>query len=439
MESTNLRRVEWRQLFPWLYLFGAFRIAIDPRKLILAVLGLCFVSGGNHAIDAIGLKTDAIQEATPAPVHSYPWQRGLYPWQGGVEYVSSQGLEPLSLLTDPGSVVELFTQWNLLIDPVLQGALHPAFVLTQSHNHGFAGSVDALIRLVWFAFVWSIFGGAITRMAVHQFVKDQKLSILGGVKFSCSKLVQFLSAPLLPLSGIFVLLCFCAGIGALGRVPGVGPVIMSVLMGLALIFSVAIVIMLIGVGAGWPLMVAAMSTEDSDGFDGFSRAHSYIFDVPWHYLWCFVLAMIYASATVIFVELAAAWAFNAGAVGVAWGSGSGLEIGSDNTATSIYQFWLSTWTALIVGYRASLFWVLFLLIYLVLRNASDRIPMNEASFVGVDDGNDQEMALGGISAIKEDVEERPIENPDEASTVDSKSDSTPNPDGGDVSEEKPAE
>lgn len=45
----------------------------------------------------------------------------------------------------------------------------------------------------------------------------------------------------------------------------------------------------------------------------------------------------------------------------------------------------------------------------------------------------------GFSAIKEDVEERPIENPDEASTVDSKSDSTPNPDGGDVSEEKPAE
>ena len=47
MEATTLRRVEWRQLFPWLYLFGAFRIAIDPRKLILAVLGLCFVSGGN--------------------------------------------------------------------------------------------------------------------------------------------------------------------------------------------------------------------------------------------------------------------------------------------------------------------------------------------------------------------------------------------------------
>ncbi|MDB4679670.1 MAG: hypothetical protein P8M30_16155 [Planctomycetaceae bacterium] len=430
MESTNLRRVEWRQLFPWLCLFGAFRIAIDPRKLILAVFGLCFVTGGNHAIDQIGLKSELIREAESVPQHLYPWDKSQA--SDGVG-----GIEPLSILTEPEGLREVFGRWNVLRDPLLNGVLHPVFVLTNSYDHGFSASVDALLRLLWFAFVWSIFGGAITRMAVQQFVKDEKLSMVAGVKFSCSKLVQFLSAPLLPLSGIFVLLCFCAGIGAAGRVPGVGPVIMSVLMGFALIFSVAIVIMLIGVGAGWPLMVAAISTEESDGFDGFSRAHSYIFDVPWHYLWCFVLAMIYASATVLFVEVMGLWVSQVAETGVSWGFGAEPLDGAESLVISIVGFWDSLWTALIIGYRASLFWVLFLLIYLVLRNASDRIPMNEASFVAISDGGNQEMALGGISAIKEDVEERPIGNPDEASNADSKSDSTPNPDAGDVSEEKP--
>jgi len=431
MESTTLRRVEWRQLFPWLYLFGAFRIAIDPRKLILAVMGLCFVTGGNHAIDQIGLRTDLITEARPVPQHAYPWDRGQQP----------QAIEPLSLLTNPEGLREVFGNWNALNDPVLSSVLHPVYVLANSHIHGFAVSVDALLRILWFAFVWSIFGGAITRMAVHQFIRDEKLSLVGGVKFSCSKLGQFLSAPFLPLVGTFGLLCLCAAIGALGRIPSVGPILVSVFMGFALLFSIAILVMLIGVGAGWPLMVAAISTEDSDGFDGFSRAHSYIFDVPWHYLWCFVLAMIYASATVLFVELAADWAFHAGTVGVAWGSGPGVEIAPESTAMSIYQFWYSTWSALVIGYRASLFWVLFLLIYLVLRNASDRIPMNEATFVDLKglNGADSELALGGMTAVKEEVDERPIVNPDEQNESGSHTESEPNTTEDGVSDEKPVE
>ena len=131
------------------------------------------------------------------------------------------------------------------------------------------------------------------------------------------------------------------------------------------------------------------------------------------------------------------WVSQVAETGVSWGFGAEPLDGAESLVISIVGFWDSLWTALIIGYRASLFWVLFLLIYLVLRNASDRIPMNEASFVAISDGGNQEMALGGISAIKEDVEERPIGNPDEASNADSKSDSTPNPDAGDVSEEKP--
>ena len=406
MDATTIRRVEWRQLFPWLYLFGAFRIAFDPRKLLLAVLGLCCVTGGNHAIDAIGLKADFIQRAGIRAKYSYPWQPS-------VRHTASSGIEPLSLITDPAAFRELFGNWNVLIDPVLDGALHPAFTLAQSYRSGFAVSVDALLRLLWFAFVWGIFGGAITRMAVHQFVKDEKLSVVGGLKFSSGKILHFLSAPLLPLGGTLILMLMSAAIGLMGRIPGGGPLIMAALIGLSQIFSILIVILLIGVGAGWPLMVSAISTEDSDGFDGFSRAHSYIFDVPWHYLWCFVLAMIYASATVYFVELMSQWVIYISENGLMWGAGGGVDLADDRTASVVGTFWSSVLNSFVVGYRASLFWVLFLLIYLVLRNSSDRIPMGEAFLEPLGDSAKEGMAVGGIAAFKDDVTERPIVNPDE--------------------------
>lgn len=428
MEATTLRRVEWRQLFPWLYLLGAFRLAIDPRKLILAVLGLCFVTGGNHAIDSIGLKADFVQRSGPR-------LKATYPWQPPIRHSASSGIEPLSLLTDPAALKEVFGNWNVLIDPILNGALHPAFVLANSYRSGFAPSVDALLRLLWFAFVWGVFGGAITRMAVHQFVKDEKLSLVGGLRFSCSKVLQFLSAPLLPLGGTLVLMLMSAAIGVLGRIPGAGPLVMSIFIGLSQIFAVIIVILLIGVGAGWPLMVSAISTEDSDGFDGFSRAHSYIFDVPWHYLWCFVLAMMYASATVLFVELMSEWIIHISGTGLMWGAGGGVDLAANNTASAIGEFWTAVLNSLVVGYRASLFWVLFLLIYLVLRNSSDRIPMNEAYLEPLGNSSTDGMALGGLAAVKEDVTERPIVNPDEKPVDEEKDESGANPDGGDVSGE----
>ncbi|MCH5375022.1 MAG: hypothetical protein JJ992_13685, partial [Planctomycetes bacterium] len=258
MEPTTLRRVEWRQLFPFLWLFGAFRFAVDPRKLILAAFGMCFVTGGNHAIDLIGLRSEDQTRLLPAPKLEYPWQL--------LEtHKLSDGIEPLAYLTDPGSLRSIFSNWKVLIDPLLEGAGHPAYVLANSYQHGFAVSVDALLRLLWFALVWGVFGGAITRMTIHQFVKDEKLSMVSGLKFSSGKILDYLSAPLLPLGGTFFLLLIIAGFGLLGRIPGIGPLITSVLMGIALLLSVGIVIMLIGVGAGWPLMISAIGTEDSDG------------------------------------------------------------------------------------------------------------------------------------------------------------------------------
>jgi hypothetical protein len=426
MDPPTLRRVEWRQLFPFLWLFGAFRIAVDPRKLILAALGLCFVTGGNHAIDLIGLRSEATELE--------------YPWKLLETHTLADGIEPLTYLTDPGELLSIFSNWKVLIDPLLEAAAPPAFVLANSYQHGFAVSVDALLRLLWFALVWGVFGGAITRMAIHQFVKDEKLSLVAGLKFSTGRILDYLSAPLLPLGGTFFLLLIIAGFGLLSRIPGIGPLITSVLIGISLLLSVGIVIMLIGVGAGWPLMIAAIGTEDSDGFDGFSRAHSYIFDVPWYYLWTFVVAMIYASAAVFFAELAVSWIIHINGLGIAWGAGGSIDAPPDSLSGSLIAFWSALWAAFVIGFRISLFWCLFLLIYLVLRNISDRIPMNEAFLEPLQQGQERAMALGGLAGVQEVVTERPIVTPEGMGpAVEENRPEPPNQEENDVSEEKPDE
>lgn len=427
-----VRRVEFRQLFPFLWLFGAFRFAVDPRKLILAALGLCFVTGGNHAIDLIGLRSERQARIVPTNPQQYPWEL-LETHQ------LADGIEPLAYLTDPGSLRSIFSNWKVLIDPLLEGAADPAFVLANSYRNGFAVSVDALLRLLWFALVWGVFGGAITRMTIHQFIKDEKLSMVAGLKFSCGKILDYLAAPLLPLGGTLFLLLIIAGFGLLGRIPGVGPVIMSVLMGISLLLSIGIVIMLIGVGAGWPLMIAAIGTEDSDGFDGFSRAHSYVFDVPWYYLWTFVVAMIYASATVFFVQLAVSWIMQANNLGLSWGVGSGVAIPAVSLSGKIIVFWSSLWATLAIAFRVSLFWVLFQHIYLVLRNVSDRIPMNEAFLQPLEQGQERAMALGGLAGVQEVVTERPIVTPAGMGAATENNPDAPNQSEEEVSDETPGE
>lgn len=433
MDPPTLRRVEWRQLFPFLWLFGAFRFAVDPRKLILAALGLCFITGGNHAIDKLGLQS-ADRTILGAPPELE------YPWHLIDVHQLTDGSEPLIYLTDPGSLRQIFSNWKVLIVPLLQGAAHPAYVLANSYRHGFAESVDALLRLLWFALVWGVFGGAITRMAVHQFVKDEKLSMAAGLKFSTGKILDYLSAPLLPLGGTFFLLLIIAGFGLMERVPGIGPVIASVLLGVSLLLSVGIVIMLIGVGAGWPLMIAAIGTEDSDGFDGFSRAHSYIFDVPWYYLGTFVVAMVYASAAVFFAELAVSWIVHVNGLGIAWGAGGSIAAPPGSLSEALIAFWSALWASLVIGFRVSLFWCLFLLIYLVLRNVSDRIPMNEAFLEPLEEGQERAMALGGLAGVQEVVTERPIVTPEGMGpAVEENKTESANRQGPDVSEEKPDE
>lgn len=450
MEQKTLARIEFRRVFPFLWLFRTFRIALDVRKLLLAVAGLILVAQGNRLIDHFGMVENpppAARFSLELPGERLPIDAELFFLSNDLEneHGSGGGLDAVAQQRegpDPNVPTDFmlysYREWipasSSLFSPLFDEVVGSSAVLINPTTR-FAPRIDALCRVLWFLVVWGLVGGAISRMAIHEFVLDERISALAAVGFATRRVLYFFTAPLLPFGGCVAIVLTCALISLVGRIPGVGPWFVALFWFVGLILSVGIAIMLIGLVAGWPLMIAAISTEDSDGFDGFSRAHSYVFDRPWHYLGYILLVMIYGGIAIYFID----WA--AGLVTLLTDLSIGLGAGRDtieqlsnpdNMPAKIHGFWLAFLQYLTFGFRVSFFWSALLIIYLLLRKGVDNTPLKEAFLTPQTEDQERQMALAGMAGVREVVTERSVVNPDD--------DSAANPTGeqvSDSSEEKP--
>src|SRR6266481_4188347 len=172
-ESTvELHNLQYRRLFPWLHLTRAFWIAIDIRKLILATAVLLLVSTGGAVFDQLPFGQS--NESADAG------QRAAWPWQESLGYDLRHGNDGLSELNgalhDPGNALwRISSNWQIALLP-FQRFIEPAFVLLRG-DATMGQLADAATRSLWNLIVWSIFGGAISRMSAVQFARDQQIGI----------------------------------------------------------------------------------------------------------------------------------------------------------------------------------------------------------------------------------------------------------------------
>jgi len=52
-ESHVIRGINWRETFPFTQIFRAFRVAIHPTKLIIALIALLALYAGGRVLDVI--------------------------------------------------------------------------------------------------------------------------------------------------------------------------------------------------------------------------------------------------------------------------------------------------------------------------------------------------------------------------------------------------
>jgi hypothetical protein len=423
--SLRLEAIPWRRVFPWLHLTRACWIAVDLRNLLLAAAGLLLTSAGSLVFDQLPFGR-AVQEQSAGSDRDserWPWQWSLG-FRGGLRDDGTGGnavSEFRGVLDHPGTTaLAALGNWRIVLHP-LRAISEPAGRIFRGYSH-WTEVADGVTRLLWALVVWSIFGGAIGRIAAVQFGREQQVGLRRALLFSLQRFFGYLSAPLLPLAGIGLLWGLCVIGGWLGRLPGgVGEAVLGVLWGLELVFGLMMAVVLIGLAAGWPLMFATIGVEGTDGFDGLSRMYNYVFERPLYYLWQVTLTLIYGSVSIFFVWLMAQLLVHLAVWGVSWGQGydatarllaggpsiviGGMRTFGDGTlepstglGAQIARGWMCALATLLVGFVYSYFWTAATITYFLLRRSVDANDFDEV-YVEEDQEEDELLPLVGAAAM----------------------------------------
>ena len=319
-EVQTIRSINWREVFPFTHLFRTFRIAVHPSKLLLALAALLLIYAGGRALDGVWRENHL---ATPAEfdydvfsgaTSVGDYRRLMAERLGQTEFPAGADLRTNARR---GIFISFFEHQVRHVNYVTRGVLSGRWFgpfgvfdsvwgfiargpgrLVQHHP------LYALLFLAWFLLVWSLFGGAISRIAAVHVARDEKISVRQALRFSISKVLSFLFAPLIPLLIILVIGSIVAATGwVLLHIPYVGPIVTGLLFFLALLAGFIMTLVALGTVGGFNLMFPTVAVEGSDSFDAISRSFSYVFARPWRMLFYTVVAIIYGSLTYLFVRL----------------------------------------------------------------------------------------------------------------------------------------
>lgn len=354
-------------LFP--KIFQAFRMAIQPSKLIIAFLAVAIICLAGWIMDLIVVATSGQGETG---VFSTLWHTAATGFHGIVY--------SLLLFDLPGvkaNITESFTAvGEVLTDHYLYCIIF--FVITLA--------------------VVSVAGGAICRIAALQFARGEKPGLTEALRFSAKRFTSFFTAPLAPLAIIIFIGLFIFLLGLMGNIPRVGELIMAIFMLLALIAGALIAVVLIGAVAGFNLMFPAVAYDDSDCFDAISRSFSYVYARPWRMGFYTEIAVVHGAICYMFVRFfaflllwATYWFLQVGVLGdnskltaiwqkPSFGSLRGLLVlpgGAESVAAFLVYLCLLAVVGLIVSFIISFYFSANTIIYSLMRNRVDNTALED--------------------------------------------------------------
>jgi hypothetical protein len=378
-ERSVVRRIAWREIFPWLVLLRTFRVAISPSILLLATVGVYLSSIGWRVGPYIFFSEDGRRAAGFA---ENVWATGDFPIRRAPLAASVPPAVAKYLPLETTAVRESFL-W--LSEPIARLLSHQLSLSEAAYYaFGFLGSLA----------VWGFVGGAITRRAVIEFGLEDTPGLVETLRFAAQRWSRYCLAPLFPLLGVLILVLLIVPLGWIMRL-NLGVAIAGLLWLIVLLASLAALWLLLGTFFGWPLMWAAISAErNADPFDAFSLSFSYVFGKPLHYLFYVVVAAMLGALGFALVDRAADLVLHFGYWAASWGA-SGERIGEIHRAMERFQitgeadngplwfgllllwFWHAVVRHVVSGFAYAFFWCTAAGIYLLLRYDVDEQEMDE--------------------------------------------------------------
>ena len=335
----------------WTEIFRCFGVALDPRKLLIAAIGILVMSLGWHLLSRIfnyaaPVRTTS-EYATDTIAKDYKDKKKA----AGVDYTNEdfqieadkrferdyanwkllnglagpdgrlrtmpwyeyRGPNPYLFVTEllGGSSVERQASVSDFVSstvPVLVEPLAKLLIPVIKFLDSDASSTTRLylfLVVLWSLATWAFFGGIITRIAVVQLSGKDRISFMQAVKFVTNRYLAYFLSPIIPFGIVTIIVGGLAVVAMIGLIPWIGEfLIYGIGFPLQLIGGVIMAILLIGL-IGYPMMYTTLSAEGSDTFDALSRSYNYVFQAPWHYLWYSFVAVIYGAAVTFFVVFVA--------------------------------------------------------------------------------------------------------------------------------------
>src|SRR5688572_9197177 len=108
VDQGRLREVSWLELFPWLRIVSALRLAFSPSLLVLGAIGIVATIAGWSVIGGLPIyeeSEDATTRAIATSIDDWPWERPLDDRGGIPEDVEDIYLSPF------------LTAWRMLSAP----------------------------------------------------------------------------------------------------------------------------------------------------------------------------------------------------------------------------------------------------------------------------------------------------------------------------------
>ncbi len=256
------------------------------------------------------LKANHIPDAKAALLASLNDGKGHYKPYGTLAtwpWFEERGPNPFLMATGQlGKPWEVGHFWEWFLTQQVPVLIEPIVKLLLPIVYFFSPGADLKSRfyflcvLIWTVATWSVFGGAITRIAAVQVARGEKIGLVDAVRFTLKRILSYVTAPLFPLLFVFVLLVVMVLFGFPFMIPIFGDLMAGLLWPVMVLLGLLMAVALVGL-VGWPLMSATVSAEGTDSWEAVSRSYSYVYQKPWHFIWYALVAIAYGAVIVFFV------------------------------------------------------------------------------------------------------------------------------------------
>lgn len=373
------------------------------------------------------------------------------PWsepRGPNPYLMVTG-QARSSLWDPGHFWDwlISNQLPVMIEPLVK-IVRPIVYFFSPRATAFTTRFYFLLVALWTIATWSVFGGAITRIAAVEVARGEKIGLGEALRFTTKRWLSYLAAPLFPLLFVLFLLILTAAFGLFYMIPVVGDIFVAGLFWwVPLLLGLAMACTLVGLAVGWPLMAPTISSEGTDSWEAVSRSFTYVFQRPWHYIWYSLVGLCYGAVAVFFIGFMgsftvylAEWGVNTiqpqsrnpsflfvyAPTSFDWrtlllqkATFNGQKVVQEGqidpelyakfvdgtkdtpglavwnkTGAIMVAFWLGILFLMLIGFGYSFFWSMSTIIYLLMRRHVDTAEMDEVYL----EEDEQEVVPGGFPA-----------------------------------------